>query len=407
MSNLTDEHQACLDEIDTLNYDPQTEGVNTALTCFLDLDFDSAIVGLSHHLRGKVMGWCEVKNTSPEPGMMDFELWTAELGDFAVIRLRRVSAQRCAVDFHPVFLPEWGYRLGVPTEREEWEGRKIRNQRAKAHLKTVLGYALEQMCLEADPPQLSAAQPMETGAGNNGAMASWGDVDIAIVDMTNDDSFLRRHDEGRGLSDQSFTFDTNYYGVLDHFTGSARRRTFVFIWQKNTSLAKEAQVILFGDETPSSGNWAIGVSATFAPYEPVGYMNVATIYLTQNRLGECQANLKWLKDIMHSPTNQMAKIEWEWACGLAAHVWRRAIEAWITRNLSVAQSSQPNAGAVVHGQAGRKTDRLYDQAFEMITEGTPQNKAREWFFEQAKIKPDQAATKAFNTAIRRRRKATK
>lgn len=156
MSNLTDEHQARLDEIDTLNYDPQTEGVNTALTCFLDLDFDSAIVGLSHHLRGKVMGWCEMKNTLLGPGVMDFELWTAELGDFAVVRLRRASAQRCAVNFHPVFLPEWGYRLGAPTEREEWEERKIRNQRAKAHLKAVLRYVLEQMRVEAQPTQPSA-----------------------------------------------------------------------------------------------------------------------------------------------------------------------------------------------------------------------------------------------------------
>ena len=60
-----------------------------------------------------------------------------------------------------------------------------------------------------------------------------------------------------------------------------------------------------------------------------------------------------------------------------------------------------------YGKAGRKTDSFYDQAFEMMEKGTPQADARQWFFEQSKIKPDPGLVKAFNKAMARRRKATK
>jgi hypothetical protein len=68
----------------------------------------------------------------------------------------------------------------------------------------------------------------------------------------------------------------------------------------------------------------------------------------------------------------------------------------------------PHASATeaIKSKAGRKTDRFYDQAFEMIQKGTPQADARQWFFEQSKIKSDTGAIKAFNVAMRRR-KATK
>lgn len=59
------------------------------------------------------------------------------------------------------------------------------------------------------------------------------------------------------------------------------------------------------------------------------------------------------------------------------------------------------------GKAGRKPDQFYDQAFEMIRKGTPKADARQWFFEQSNIIPDLDGEKAFNTAMRRRRKATK
>jgi hypothetical protein len=58
------------------------------------------------------------------------------------------------------------------------------------------------------------------------------------------------------------------------------------------------------------------------------------------------------------------------------------------------------------GNAGRKPDKSYDTAFGMIDSGTPQNKVREWYFQENKLLPsDQQAAKNFNDAMRRRKRA--
>lgn len=56
------------------------------------------------------------------------------------------------------------------------------------------------------------------------------------------------------------------------------------------------------------------------------------------------------------------------------------------------------------GKAGRKSDKGYDAAFDMIENGTPQNEARDWYFRENNLSlTDQQAIKNFNDALRRRK----
>lgn len=68
-----------------------------------------------------------------------------------------------------------------------------------------------------------------------------------------------------------------------------------------------------------------------------------------------------------------------------------------------APRAEPSQDALKTGKAGRRTDAKFDQAFEMITNNTPQNAAREWYFNELGYAPDSQAIKNFNEAMRRRK----
>lgn len=82
---------------------------------------------------------------------------------------------------------------------------------------------------------------------------------------------------------------------------------------------------------------------------------------------------------------------------------RELLQIMMTRPIPLTRG-EPSQDALKTGKAGRLTDAKFDQAFEMITNNTPQNEAREWYFNELGYTPDQQAIKNFNEAMRRRKK---
>ena len=98
----------------------------------------------------------------------------------------------------------------------------------------------------------------------------------------------------------------------------------------------------------------------------------------------------------------------EWAEKHGGHVLDQQ-SAQAQNNTPQPAKTSAGAFAVEHGKPGAKPILFYDQAFEMLKDKAPMNKAREWYFEQAGIKePNEHDRKAFEQAMRtRRKKATK
>lgn len=153
--------------------------------------------------------------------------------------------------------------------------------------------------------------------------------------------------------EQSFTFDADCNEVLDHFAGkpAGERATRVRMYD----YVEGDDVYHVQVSAVDMANALAGVACIITLETPEGKerLHVALIALSQERRGECRAELTLLPDQV-TPYHDQAKRDmrqaaWPTAQGLAFDMWTRAIKDWPTRKPGDAQNSTPQPAQVGAG----------------------------------------------------------